>query len=48
MLSVALVTNCEYIRHFKAHYQIESDVCDISWNASMCKYMIVSRTEAYY
>jgi len=26
MLSVMLVTNCEYIRHLKAHYPIESDV----------------------
>jgi hypothetical protein len=48
MLSVILVTNCEYIRHLKAHYQIDSDVCDICWYASMCKCMIVSRTETYY
>jgi hypothetical protein len=38
MLSVMLVTNSEYIIHFKVHYQIESGVCDICWYASLYKY----------
>jgi len=37
MLSVMLVTNSECIRHFNVHYQIESDIYDICWYASMCK-----------